>query len=78
MSHDWRGSGVTEHTLENGWRVSLAFSNLGLAGAAFSGKRWKEHKEVLVQLFTELLKKQVMGLLLNEVGNMDDLLTFEG
>ena len=77
MSHDWRGSGVTKHTSENGWRVSLAFSNIGLAGKAFSGKRWNEHKKVLVQLFTELLKNEVKGVLLNEVGNMDDLLTPE-
>ena len=40
-----RGSGVAEHTFAKDWQASLAFSNLGLPGKAFTGNQWKEHKK---------------------------------
>jgi len=74
-------SGAKEHTLESVWRGALAYSNIGLPGAGFSGPHWdKKHKPVLLELFTKLLSSEepVLGLLLCEVGNMDDLLDAEG
>ena len=74
-------SGAAEHTSTSEWRAALAYSNLGLAGAAFTGKDWKKkHTNALLQLFTELMlsEQRVLGLLLCEVGNMSDLLAAEG
>ena len=68
------------HNSQNEWRASVAFYNLGLAGNAFDGKNWKQHKRVLLPLFTDLLKqnKNTLGLFLNEVGNWSDFLSVEG
>ena len=74
-----RSSGAAEHTVVNEWRGVLAYSNIGLAGNAFTSKNWyTKHRGVLLELFTELLRTPVLGLLLNEVGNMSDLPTEEG
>ena len=74
-----RSSGAAEHTVVNEWRAALAYSNIGLAGNAFTSKKWyTKHRGVLLELFTKLLRTPVLGLLLNEVGNMSDLLTEEG
>ena len=73
-----RSSGAAEHTVEDEWRAGLAFSDIGLAGKAFTGKDWNRHRRVLLELFTELLKEGVLGLLLNEVGNMSELITDAG
>ena len=51
-----RGSGVAAHTVQNEWRAALAFSNIGLAGVAFTGKDWENNRSVLLDLFTDLLK----------------------
>ena len=71
-----RSSGAAEHTVVNEWRAALAYSNIGLAGNAFTSKKWyTKHRGVFLELFTKLLRTPVLGLLLNEVGNMSDLPT---
>ena len=35
-------SGAREHTLGSTWQGALAFSNIGLAGKAFSGAQWEK------------------------------------
>ena len=49
-----------------------------LARIGFHQQKWVEHKDVLLNLFTELLEQGIQGLLLNEVGNMSDLITVRG
>ena len=74
-------SGATEHTLQSEWRGALVYSNLGSPGAGFSGPHWgRKHRPVLLELFTKLLssEKPVLGLLLCEVGNVDDLCNDNG
>jgi hypothetical protein len=74
-------SGATEHTLQSEWGGAFAYSNLGLPGAGFSGPHWaNKHRPVLLKLFTELMSSDypVLGLLLCEVGNLDDLLDATG
>ena len=70
-----RSSGAAEHTE---WRAALAYSNIGLPGKAFTKKHWRKHEKGLLKLFTDLLKEKVLGLLVNEVGNMSDLVTVDG
>ncbi len=67
-----RGSGATEHT------DTIAFYNVGLAGKAFTGKAWGQHRKKLLPIFTHLLSEPALGLFLNEVGNLSDLLTPKG
>ena len=68
--------GAAEHALPAEWCGGIAFSNIGLAGAAVLGQQWhKVHRPRLRRLLTELLRENVMGIGLNEVGNMSDLLT---
>ena len=77
----WRPSGASEHAVEHEWRGALAYSNIGLPGESFTGESWskkKGHKKKLLDLFTDLLREPVLGLLLCEVGNMSDLLTKKG
>ena len=66
------GSGATEHT------DTVAFYNIGLAGKAFTGKEWGKHRKKLLSIFTDLLSEPALGLFLNEVGNLSDLLTLKG
>ena len=73
--------GASEHKATNVWTGALAFTNIGLAGSAFSGSQWlSKHQHVLLGLFTELLNadERPQGLLLCEVGNLSDLITAEG
>ena len=73
------------------WNGALAFSNIGLSGEAVSGNKWRKHRSRLITLIVELLdakevilncspqlKKPLLGILLNEVGNLDHLLDSEG
>ena len=76
-----RKRGAAEHVAKKcEWRVGLAYTNIGLPGKAFEGKDWPKHRRTLWELFTNLLKEEgpIVGLLLNEVGNLDDLLSKEG
>ena len=65
---------------KNEWQGAIAFANIGLAGAAVRGNQWRKHRKKLLKQFTELLQYRqlkVVGLCLNEVGNLSDLLTPE-
>ena len=65
-------SGASEHAF---WNGALAFSNIGLSGKAVSGSKWSKHRERLVKLVVDLLTtKPLLGVLLNEVGNLTDKL----
>ena len=58
----------------------MAFSNVGLPGGAIHGKSWDLHRECLARMVYNLLISsswRVVGILLNEVGNLDDLLDTE-
>ena len=63
------------------WKGLLAFSNIGLAGKAVHGRGWPKHRERLIRLVTELFKAssvhgggpELLGIFLNEVGNLSDL-----
>jgi hypothetical protein len=65
------------------WRGAIAFANIGLDGATVRGGKWfKKHRTKLLRQFTELLQynwqgSRVIGLCLNEVGNLSDLLNQE-
>jgi hypothetical protein len=75
-----RISDATEHTSSSAWGGALAFANIGLPGDAFTGSKWaKTHRPGLLTEFIELLQysSDVVGLCLNEVGNLDDLLSEE-
>ena len=49
--------GASEHNAKNEWTGALAFTNIGLAGNAFSGKHWfPKHQPVLLRLFKQLLE----------------------
>jgi hypothetical protein len=61
----------------------LAFSNIGLPAAGIRGKQWSnKHGPRLTRLVTELFEAsaghgrhhELLGILLNEVGNLSDLL----
>ena len=70
-----RGS-ASEHA-PGEWRMALAFANVGLTGTAASAKHWvNRRRPKLLQQFTALLQSEERpaGLLLNEVGNLSDLL----
>ena len=57
--------------------MALAFANIGITGNTVSGsQRVKKHRPKLLDLFVALLqsKERPAGLLLNEVGNLNDLL----
>ena len=57
--------------------MALAFANIGLARSAVVGTNWtKTHRPTLLRQFVDLLRseKRPAGLLLNEVGNLSDLL----
>ena len=69
-------SGASEHAV---WNGALAFSNIGLSGEAVSGSKWPQHSERLTKLVVDLLTdKPLLGILLNEVGNLTHLLDTEG
>ena len=69
-------SGASEHAF---WAGSLAFSNIGLSGEAVSGNSWNKHRKRLSTLVVDLLTaKPLLGILLNEVGNLTHLLDTEG
>ena len=73
--------GASEHNAKDEWTCALAFTNIGLAGSAFTGNLWsKKHQPALRELFTQLLKadERPQGLLLCEVGNLSDPITAEG
>jgi hypothetical protein len=59
------------------WRGAIAFANIGLAGSAVRGGKWKCRRGQLLKQFTKLLLYnglKVIGICLNEVGNLSDLL----
>ena len=61
------------------WNGALAFSNIGFSGEAVSGRRWRQHSERVRRLVVELLRgKPLLGVLLNEVGNLTHLLDADG
>ena len=73
--------GASEHNAKDEWTGALAFTNIGLAGSAFTGQKWlKTHYPALLNLFTLLLKakERPQGLLLCEVGNLSDVISPEG
>jgi hypothetical protein len=73
--------GASEHNAPNEWSGAFAFSNIGLAGAAFLGASWqKKHAGKLRELFSNLLvtKQKPQGIFLCEVGNLSDPITSEG
>ena len=76
--------GATEHTNGKVFEGVLAFSNLGLAGSAVIGAKWPKHEIRLHSLVLDLFNaatqrgRALVGILLNEVGNMSDLVTEEG
>jgi len=73
--------GASEHNVQNKWSGALAFSNIGLPGAAFQGANWeKKHAGKLRKLFSNLLmtKQQPQGIFPCEVGNLTDPITPEG
>ena len=73
--------GVSEHNAKNNWDGAFAFSNAGMAGAAFEGPKWqKKHAGKLGEIFSNLLmtKQKPQAILLNEVGNLTDPITTEG
>ena len=49
-----------------------------LARNGFHQQALEKYEKVLLHLFMDLLQGQVLGVLLNEVGNMSDLVTVEG
>ena len=62
----------------------LAFSNLGLPGSAITGGHGRNHETRLNRLMSELFEaatvrgRTLVGILLNEVGNMSELVSKEG
>ena len=76
--------GATEHTSGKVFEGVIAFSNLGLAGSAVIGTKWPKHETRLRSLVVDLFNaatqrgRALVGILLNEVGNMSDLVTEEG
>ena len=59
------------------WRMAFAFANLGIPGAMVLSKNWttKHRPQLVTQLVALLLSKEnPAGILLNEVGNLTDLL----
>ena len=73
--------GATEHASGRVWEGVLAFSNIGLAGNALRGKRWpRVHEKRLSKLVSDLFSaaperggRVLCGTLLNEVGNLSEL-----
>ena len=76
-----RAGGAAEHTKFEG---VLAFSNIGLAGGAMTGNKWPKHKERLKRLVSDFFReapangRALVGILLNEVGSLSDLVSTEG
>ena len=69
--------GVSDHIPAVEWKAALAFANIGLAGEAVCGSKWaRKHRPTLLDMCVSLLNSQesVMGICLNKVGNMDDIL----
>ena len=65
-------TGASEH---DAWNGCLAFSNIGLSGEAIRGSRWQKHRKRVFNIVVKLLTtKRLLGVLLNEVGNLSDLL----
>ena len=71
---------------QNAWEGTLAFSNIGLPATGIRGRHWSnKHGPRLTRLVTELFEAnahderphQLLGILLNEVGNLSDLLDGE-
>ena len=75
--------GATEHT-GCCFEGVLAFSNLGLAGKAFTGQKWPRHEGRLIALVQALFHQAtergrgLLGVLLNEVGNLSELVDENG
>ena len=57
------------------WHAALASYNVGLAAGAILGGNWSRHRQKLRKIFMDLMggAEPVVGLLLCEVGNLDDL-----
>ena len=76
--------GATEHAGSGLFEGVLAFSNLGLAGEGFTSKKWHQHEARLSQLVSELFiaarerGRALSGILLNEVGNLSELVDEQG
>ena len=62
-----RSSGAAEHTVVNEWRAALAYSNIGLAGNAFTSKNWyTKHRGVVLQSTPEPVRGNLMFWMLVE------------
>ena len=76
--------GATEHASSGLFEGVLAFSNLGLPGKAFTGQKWPKHEGRLLVLVQDLFHqatdrgRALLGVLLNEVGNLSDLVDDRG
>ena len=76
--------GATEHAGSGLFEGVLAFSNLGLPGKAFTGQKWSKHEGRLLVLVQDLFHqatdrgRALLGVLLNEVGNLSDLVDDKG
>ena len=58
------------------WRMAVAFANVGIAGTMVRSKHWatKHRPRLLTQLVALLRSKEnPAGILLNEIGNLSDL-----
>ena len=66
---------ASEHAIST-WRMAFAFANVGIAGAMVKSSRWeKKHRPRLLTQLVALLwsTENPAGILLNEIGNLSDL-----
>ena len=76
--------GVAEHLRWSVFEGVLAFSNLGLPGAAVTSSKWPKHsmrlRTLVSSLFTGAAERgrTLTGILFNEVGNLSDPVGFVG
>ena len=76
--------GATEHMRWNVFEGVLAFSNIGLPGAAVTSPHWPKHSMCLRTLVSSLFTgaaergRTLTGILFNEVGNLSDPVGFVG
>ena len=78
--HETRGGGASRKGAPE-HEFALAFTNIGLVGAAINGKKFKKRfAKKLVDLFTSLLtgNKNCAGLLICEAGNIGNTCTDVG
>ena len=71
---------ASEHAIST-WRMAFAFANVGICGAMVKSRRWGTSYRL--RPFTQLIallesKENPAGILLNEVGNLGDLVQGQG